>query len=463
MQNVKICDVTLRDISASNTNLTFKEKLELCKKLDELNIDTLEISSSKIKSDEILIKTLTTLLKNTTIGYVPECNEESIEKGFSLISNAKNKKIILKIPVSSVKMEYFFNKKQSVVLDLLKALTLKAVSLCDTEVCFDDATRSESSFLFEAVKTAVACGVKAITISDQVGYFDPNQFKDFIADIIKNVPEMKNVELNVECCDSFSMATASVINSLECGISGIKLSVLNLNNMPDFERFIDALTYLGEYKGYSVKINKTILSRVLNQISQIVTSKKNNLLSTENMPIENLSDKYTMSELGKLLKKRGYDLSTEDLTKVYQEIQKIGEKKSLTTKDLDSIVAVTALQVPETYSLVSYSVNCSNLLSSTASVVLKTCDKEIKGISFGNGSIDSAFLAIENAIGRHFDLDDFAVSSVTEGQEAMGETIIKLRNDGKVYSGRGISTDIVGASIKAYMNALNKIVYEEKE
>ena len=179
--------------------------------------------------------------------------------------------------------------------------------------------------------------------------------------------------------------------------------------------------------------------------------------------VSGLGKGITAASLGRLLKSRGYDLNNEDVKKILEEINRIGEKKELTTKDLDSIVAVTALQVPSTYNLVSDAVHCSNVLSSTANVTLKTNDEEINGIAIGNGSIDSAFLAIENALCRHFDLDEFVVNGVTEGKEAMGETIIKLRSNGKIYSGRGVSTDIVGASIRAYINAVNKIVYEERE
>ena len=90
-------------------------------------------------------------------------------------------------------------------------------------------------------------------------------------------------------------------------------------------------------------------------------------------------------------------------------------------------------------------------------------DREIEGIAAGDGSIDAAFNSIEKATGRHFEVDDFQIQAITEGREAVGETIVKLRHEGKLYSGRGISTDIVGAGIMAYLNALNKIVYEEEE
>jgi 2-isopropylmalate synthase len=120
------------------------------------------------------------------------------------------------------------------------------------------------------------------------------------------------------------------------------------------------------------------------------------------------------------------------------------------------------MQVPPTYALDSYVVTSGNTISATAHMKLKKLGKTVEGVSLGDGPIDAAFLAIEQITGQHFELDDFQIQAVTEGREAMGQTIVKLRSNGKVYSGQGISTDIVGAGIRAYLSALNKIVYEEE-
>lgn len=463
MKNIKIIDVSLREIQNSDLTLSFKEKLEIAKKLDELGVDVIEFGGSLEKADEVLVKTVSTCLTKSTLGLVIDGKVKDIEKCFSLISSAKNKKLIIKMPVSPINMEYSFHIKPAVILKNFEELTKKAVSICDNvEVYFDDATRAENEFLISAIKTILACGVKSITISDQAGVMEADEFKTFIENIIAIVPEIKNVDLFVECSDEFRIATSSILNVLPY-ISGVKLSALNNYNLPDYEHFFSALSCIGEKKGYSSKINKTCVSRVINQISSISLGNKQ-VIASNDIPTENISKTITLSSLNKLLKKRGYDLMGEDVAKIYDEIIRIGEKKDLTTKELDSIVAVTALQVPATFELKNYAVHSSNVLASTANVTLiKNKDTEINGIAFGNGSVDSAFLAIENALGRHFDLDEFSLNSVTEGKEAMGETIIKLRNNGKIYSGRGVSTDIVGASIRAYINALNKIVYEEKE
>ena len=157
----------------------------------------------------------------------------------------------------------------------------------------------------------------------------------------------------------------------------------------------------------------------------------------------------------------GYDLSEEDGTKVYDEFLRVAAKKRITAKELDAIVASVALQVEPTYKVINYVVNSGNIITSSAQVTLEKKGETLHGISTGDGPIDAAFHAVEQIIGSHYELDDFQINSVTEGKGAMGSAVVKLRKDGKLYSGNGISTDIIAASIKAYINALNKIVYEE--
>ena len=161
------------------------------------------------------------------------------------------------------------------------------------------------------------------------------------------------------------------------------------------------------------------------------------------------------------VKNLGYDLSDEDFGKVYEEFQRVADKRRVGAKELEAIIASSAMQVPPAYKLISYVINNGNIISATAQITLSRNGEEQKGICIGDGPIDAAFRAIEQIIGHHYELDDFQIQSVTEGKEAMGSALVKLRRDGKLYSGNGISTDIIDASVRAYINAVNKIVYEE--
>ena len=164
------------------------------------------------------------------------------------------------------------------------------------------------------------------------------------------------------------------------------------------------------------------------------------------------------------ISKLDYDLSDEDTVKVFNAFCQIANKKEkVGLKELDAIIASFAMQVPATYKLDTYVITSGNTISATAHIKLVKDGQPVEGVYIGDGSIDAAFQAIEKITGCHYELDDFQLQAVTEGREAMGQTIVKLRSGGKVYSGRGISTDIVGAGIQAYLSALNKIIYEEAQ
>jgi len=219
----------------------------------------------------------------------------------------------------------------------------------------------------------------------------------------------------------------------------------------------------GNRNGYSSNIKYTQLSRIINQINW-VTDNRGSSLNTSATAEENAialdinDDEAAVKKAVALL---GYDLTEEDNLKVYEEFKRTAEKKNIGTKELEAIVASVALQVPATYKLENYVINSGNIISSSAQITLTKDGKELSAVEMGDGPIDAAFKAIDKILGTHYELDDFQIQAITEGKGAMGSAIIKLRNEGKLYSGQGISTDIIAAGIRAYINAVNKIVYEE--
>ena len=174
-----------------------------------------------------------------------------------------------------------------------------------------------------------------------------------------------------------------------------------------------------------------------------------------------LNEHDSITQVIEAVKALGYDLSDDDNTNVYREFKRISVKKTVTAKELEAIVASSAMQVPPAYVLQSYVINSGNVIRATAHITMQKDGETISGLCTGDGPIDAAFLAVESIVGHHYELDDFQIQAVTEGKEAMGSALVKLRAGGKLYAGNGISTDIIGASIRAYLNALNKIVYEE--
>ena len=259
------------------------------------------------------------------------------------------------------------------------------------------------------------------------------------------------------------MACANAIMAVRAGATGVKTAVGD--QMVSLEDFSQMVKNCGNRYGFASGIRYTELHRIVKQIGWVVDNAKSAkgsvtsvVIDDEPLHLDQNDDKDTVAAS---VAKLGYDLSEEDKSRVYDEFLRVAQKKKVGAKELEAIVASVALQVPPTYELINYVVNSGNIISTSAQITLKKDGEQLTGICIGDGPIDAAFSAIEQIIGYRYELDDFQIQAVTEGTEAMGSALVKLRSEGKLYSGNGISTDIIGAGIRAYINAVNKIVYEE--
>ncbi len=468
MKKITIADATLREGSRrGEIALSFKEKLEIAKLLDNLNVDVIEAAPVvDEKIDTLVLRTISPLLKNSVLSCPVGSSVEEANRAFSSISAAKKPRLLVSLPVSTVQMEYLCHKKPAAMLELIGSLTAHCASLCnDVEFAAVDATRAEKEYLFEAVKAAIANGAKTVTLCDTAGALLPSEFRALINELYEAVPELKDVSLCAECSNALDMANACVFSCIGAGATQIKTCVGSAA-LPSLESVMKALQVKGHTLDVSYDVNSMAINSSASKILRITNTKHN-----ENSPFENgvggsagnvlLDGTADIAKVSKAIVTLGYELSEDDTAKVYEAFTGLAGKKQIGSKELDAIVATVAHQVPPTYRLQSYVINSGNIISSTANIVLEKGNRTLKAVAMGDGPIDAAFLSIEQVIGHHYELDDFQIQSVTEGREAMGEALVKLRSNGKVYSGKGISTDIIGASIVAYLNALNKIVYEE--
>lgn len=468
MKKAIVADATLRVCDPVECSLGFKEKIEIVKQLDRLGVDVIETAPLlNGKSDILLLHTIAPLAKNRVISCALPLNSAALSDTVKALGKAARKRINIIAPVSTVQMEYHCHQKPDAVLEKIAA-TVQEVTAAgiEAEVSLTDATRAENDFLVAAITKAVGSGAKIITICDSAGLMLPGGMFDFITALTGKVPALGNdVTLSVECSDELHMAPACAIACLRAGASQIKTAV-GINGKLPLGSLADILKAKGAELDIATSINSNVCSKLVQQISSIVSGKnlpvlEKSFAGTDANSDWKLSSSDNMSVIGEAVKKLGYELSADDLANVYEEFLRIARKKEVGAKDLDAIVATAAMQVPPTYTLKSFVINSGNILTSTAHVVMLKGESEVQGFSTGDGPIDAAFIAIENIVGRHFELDDFQITAVTEGREAVGSSIVKLRSDGKLYSGKGISTDIIGAGIRAYVDALNKICHEE--
>ncbi len=458
MKQIKIADTTLcREDSA----FSFKEKIEIARQLEKLNVDVIELPEIKnIKTDILLVRTISSFVKNSVISVAAGITAQSIEDAAAALSSAAHSRIRIELPLSPVGMEYTCHKKDAKMIDWIDFAVKSAKGFAETvEFCAADATRTEEDFLIKAIETAVSAGADCVSVCDSASVMLPDDFADFISELEEKI----SLPLGVKCNNKNGFAEAQSILAVRRGANCVKTAVGG--ETASLETFASIIKNCGEKYGFCSSVRYTELNRTVKQINWITENAKNEKTAVTVQPSESsiLLDKNDdEAAVAAAVTALGYDLSEEDSAKVFNEFKRVARKKNAVgAKELDAIVASAALQVPATYKLVSYVINNGNIITASAHITLDKNGKNMEGIEIGDGPIDASFIAIDKIIGHHYELDDFQIQAVTEGKEAMGSAIVKLRAGGKVYSGNGISTDIVGASIRAYINAINKIVYEE--
>ncbi len=464
LTDMKIADRTL---CRENCTFSFKEKIEICRRLERLGVDVIELPAvENAKTDVLLGRTVSSFVQESILSVGVGMSAESLQNAARLVALAKHPRIRVEVPVSPVGMEYIAHKKAPKLLEWAAETVAAARRACaDVEFCALDATRAEQKFLISVLNAAAEAGATALTVCDNTGEMMPDVFASFVSSIIAAVGR----PVGVLCDDRNALGVAASVLAVRAGADCVKTQVAGRGedtSAASLEDFCNILKNCGAHYGFASRARLTEAHRVIGQIARMTEGKSmdRNAVINANIPEDAfaLDANDDKTAVAAAVAKLGYDLSDEDIDAVFAEFCRVAEKKRIGAKELEAIISGVAMQVPPTYTLVSYMVTGSNMkdISSGAQIVLDKNGERLQGISMGNGPIDAAFVALEQIMGTHFELDDFQIQSVTEGKEAMGSALVKLRADGKLYAGNGLSTDIIGASIRAYINAVNKIVFE---
>ncbi len=466
MKTLKLIDMTLKEnVSSKDHPLTFKEKLEIARNLDRVKVDSIELPPlSGSKADLLSNKTIANLV-NTGVSASVLVNVKNIDDTWESVHSAKNPSLNVIAPVSPVQMEYTCHMKAPALLAAIEDQVRKCRFHCENvEFTAEDATRAEKDFLIQAVRTAISAGANRITLSDTAGIMMPEEFSAFFSEIREKTIQ-DNVEYYVQTSNVISMASACAVSAVIHGADGVKCAAISASS-PSLEDIANIIALRGADLDVDIRLRSTELNRTITQLNRIMDARQTHTdfdsSAVADLPNVCLDANDGINEVIKVIKQIGYELSDEDNSKVYEAFRQVAVNKQFVgPKELDAIIASTAMQVPSSYRLDHYVINSGNVISATANIALEHEGQKLRSVAVGDGPVDAAFLAIEQIIGHHYELDDFQIQTVTEGREAMGSALVKLRANGKLYSGNGISTDIIGASIRAYISALNKIVYDE--
>ena len=460
MKKIIVSDYTLKELCTKDgSQLLFREKLSVALSISRYGADVIELPSvKKAKEDSVVYKTISESVKNSKILIPVGITGESVKIAAECVKSALHPVLQVSLPVSTVQMEYMYRLKGPKMVETIKTL----VSMCRSyseEVEFEalDATRAEIPFLIECIKAAEEEGATSIALSDDSGEMMGDEIGAFVSEVKKET----KLPLIIKVSDHLSMGVSDALFALKAGADGVKCSIAGGSALST-DGFASALRAKGDKIGVRSSLKFT---EIHSDIETLLKSMQKSVKEEENATLDGavfLDSSSTQEEVSEAVKALGYDLDGDDEKKVYDAVKRLTEKKSsIGAKELEAVVASSAMQVPATYTLKSYVSTISNMVNAVSNVILEDENGTLSGVATGDGPIDSAFKAIETCIGHHYELDDFQIQAVTEGKEALGSALVRLRSSGRLYSGNGLSTDICGASIRAYINALNKIAYEE--
>jgi len=469
MINIKIADISLRESEQSDAaRLSFKEKLETAKLLEKLRIDVIETSSvGDSPADAVFIRTLASSLENSTISVQVDLDRHNVDTVWGALSKAKKPRLNVVVPTSTVQMEYRKHLNMNTVPQLVSEITAYCAGLCpDVEFTAVDSTRSEPDFLAGVLKAAIIAGAGTITLCDSVGELLPDELTQFISSVYASVPELSEKTLSLHLRDNLGLASASALAGIKSGARQIKVSSgIETGNL-SLEQFLSVVNIRGETLGIGSNLNTTALNRTCMQLAALAGSSGACRVFTDRsenrIEASELGEEADIDTLRNHITALGYDVTDDDLSHIYTQFKDIARNKKVVTRDIEALIAETAGQSAPVYKLRNFVINSGSSIVATAFVEIEKSGALSTALSSGDGPIDAAIKAAEQIFGVHYDLEEFQIQAVTAGREATGDALIKLRHAGKLYSGRGVSTDVVGASIRAYLSAVNKIIHDQR-
>jgi 2-isopropylmalate synthase len=514
---VRIFDTTLRDGEQSpGATMTSAEKLEVARGLARLGVDVMEAGFPAASPDDLeAVRRIAVEVGQgpdaPTICGLARATKNDIDKAWEAVRYATHPRIHVFLATSPIHMQYKLKMTPAQVLERVREMVAYAHSLCaDIEYSPEDAGRSEPAFLYEVLTIAIQSGATTLNIPDTVGYTMPDEFGALIAGIIQNTPGIENCTVSTHCHNDLGLATINTLAGLRAGarqaevtINGIgeragntalEEVVMSLQTRADYyglTTHIDSTQItrmsklVSNYTGISVQANKAIVGA--NAFSHEAGIHQDGMLKSQQtyeiMTPESVGASMTRLVLGKhsgrhALKARltalGFAFAESEMDQLFDRFKALADKKkSITDADLEALVSDEIYQPRELYTLDGMQVTCGTMGMPTATVRLSDPEgqKHIQAC-VGTGPVDAAFKAVDAIVQQHAALQEFSIHAVTEGIDALGEVTVRVldesqepgltaqteKNQPRMFGGYGTDTDIVVASVKAYLAALNKLL-----
>lgn len=499
---VKIFDTTLRDgEQAPGCGMTAEEKLRVAYQLEKLGVDVIEAGfPASSEGDFQSVKLISESIRSCEIAGLCRANFNDIDRGWEAVKGAESPRIHTFIATSNIHLKHKLGKTRDEVLEIISAAVKHAKRYTENvEFSCEDATRTDLDYLCKAVDIAIKAGATTINIPDTVGYTVPEEFSYIIRTLKEKVESLDKVILSVHCHNDLGLAVANSIAAIkegarqvECTINGLgeragnasleeivmALKVRHDRN-PFKTRIVTEQIYptsrlVAHVTGVNVQPNKAIVGA--NAFAHEAGIHQDGVLKErityEIMTPEEVGIPSNKIILGKhsgrhgfkrRLEEFGYFLSESDFQRVFQRFKELADKKKYVfDEDIEALISDEFVRSSNFYRIISANFASGTDMRPVATVKLLIDDEEVTVSEYGDGPVDAAYKAISKATGISPNLEHYIVAAITGGTDAQGEVTVRIEEDGVVSQGQGASTDIIVASAKAFINALNKLRWRKE-
>lgn len=500
-EKVIIFDTTLRDGEQSaGIGLTTQEKLVIARQLEKLGVDVIEAGfAASSPGDLEAVQAISSEIRKPIIASLARCYIPDVDAAWEGVKGAEKPRIHVFISSSDNHIMNLLRKNPEEVLDTAVASVERAKSYCnDVEFSPMDATRTDPEYLFMMLEAVIDAGATTVNIADTVGYAIPSEFAQRIEDIKQNVPNIDKAVISVHCHNDLGLSVANSLAAVKAGVRQVEGCINGLGERAgnaSLEEMIMAINTRDDFFNISTDVDTTQIYRTSRLVSDITgfTVQPNKAIVGANAfrhasgihqdgVIKDTSTYEIIDPksvgwpsnslvLGKLsgragLKSRlaelGYSIDKEDLSEIFEAFKELADrKKEVTDQDLESLMSSRRriLDIPLVYKLEHVQVSTGDHEVPTATVKISNSDDEIfVDAATGTGPVDAVYQAINRVVEVSNKLTEYRVDAVTEGIDALGDVTIRIESEGETFVGRGSDTDIIVASAKAYMNALNRAI-----
>ncbi|MBU1617648.1 MAG: 2-isopropylmalate synthase [Candidatus Margulisbacteria bacterium] len=499
-RQIKIFDTTLRDgEQCPGASLNLEEKLEIARQLAKLNVDVIEAGFAIASPGDFeSIKMIAQEVKGPVICSLARAKKEDIDRAWEAVKVGGKSRIHVFLATSPIHMEKKLRMTPEQVLGTAVEMVKYARSLCpDIEFSPEDAGRSEHEFLYKVIGAVIDAGATTINVPDTVGYTTPWEFGQLIENIIKNVPQIKakNITISVHCHNDLGLATINSLAAIKAGADQVECTLNGIGERAgnaSLEEIVMTLKTRHDYFNCATGINTKEIyrtSRMVSNLTGLLVQPNKAIVGAnafaheagihqagvlraretyEIMLPEDIGLNQNRLVLGKhsgrnafadKLKNMGYSLEKDKLEKAFVHFIKLADqKKEVDDRDIEAIVAEEAYVVPEIYSIASIEVTSGTEKQATATVSLNYQGKAISTTETGAGPVDAVYQAIGKLTNVKANLVDYIIQAITGGTDAQGEVTVRIKDGETIYGGHGASTDIIIASAKAYLAAINRML-----